>query len=204
MMNIIRRYSVVAALMLMATGVFTMGCKQSEYDRMEAYELARNVRYDSLFLGLELGMSRKDFFTSCWEMNKQGLIIQGPGNLSVEYVLDTPSIKSKAFMRFYPDFTNDDKIYRMPVEFIYEAWAPWNQSLSPDSLMVDVKNLFEQWYGGPFLLVEKPEINLKLWAKVDGNRRIRIYVKDVSTVKVDFLDLTAENIPVKTKKNDME
>ncbi len=176
------------------------GCMRSEYDRMEARELARDVRYDSIFLGLKLGMSSKDFYTACWEMNKQGLLIQGPGNLSVEYKIDTPQVRSKVFMRFYPDFTTDQKIYRMPVEFIYEAWAPWNRQYSPDSLLVDVKNLFEKWYGGPFMQVENKDHNFNLWTRVDGNRRIRIYIKDISTVKADILDLKAANIPVKPKK----
>ncbi|HMP99587.1 MAG TPA: hypothetical protein PKC24_07375 [Cyclobacteriaceae bacterium] len=173
--------------------VFSMSChEQTEYDRLLKSELARNVRYDSLFLGLHFDMSKKDFYTSCWEMNKQGLIIQGPGNLSVEYKLDSTQLKSPAYMRFYPNFKND-KIHVMPVEFIYEAWAPWNQHLSADSLLLDVKNMFERWYGGSFIYLEDESGNIKLWVKIDGNRRIRIYVKNISTVKAEFVNLLEIN-----------
>lgn len=180
-----------------------VGCRQSPYDHMEAKELARNVRYDSLFLGTHFGMLRKDFYTSCWELNKKGLITQGPGNLSVQYELDTTQLKSKAFMRFYPNF-NNDTIHEMPVEFIYEAWAPWNENLSADSLLVDVKNLFERWYGGSFTLFESEEKNLKVWVKVDGNRRIRLYVKSNSTVKVEFVDLTVKKENKEVEKEEIE
>lgn len=177
-----------------------VSCQKSPYERLEANELARDVRYDSLFLGLHMGMVRKDFYGACWEMNKQGLIMQGPGNLSVQYLIDTPAVKSKMFMRFYPNF-NDDKIHEMPVEFIYEAWAPWNKSLSSDSLLVDVKNLLENWYGGKFIFLENEKRNIKLWVKVDGNRRIRLYVKSLSTVKAEFLDITV-NIDKSRLRND--
>lgn len=178
------------------------GCMKSEYDRLEEREMASQVRYDSIFLGLHFGMPRKDFFTSCWEMNKQGLIIQGPGNLSVEYELDTPQVKSKVFMRFYPKFTPEDVIYTMPVEFTYEAWAPWNQHLSPDSLLVEIKYLFEKWYGGnKFIYIENKDKNIQLWAKIDGNRRIRLYTKNISTVKADITDLTAK-VDTRAPKNE--
>lgn len=183
--------------------VVVMSCRQSSYDRMEERELSRNVRYDSIFLGVHFGMIRKDFYTSCWELNKKGLIMQGPGNLSVQYELDTTQLKSKAFMRFYPNF-QDDKLSEMPVEFTYEAWAPWNQHLSADSLLIDVKNLFERWYGGTFTLFENPEKNLKIWARVDGNRRIRLYVKNISTVKAEFVDLTVKKEDKKVEPEKVE
>lgn len=180
-------------LLFLAMVLLLGSCVKSEYDRLVDYELSRNVRYDSLFLNLKFGMTRKDFYASCWEMNKQGLIMQGPGNLSVQYLIDTTQVKSKMFMRFYPNFSND-RIYEMPVEFIYESWAPWNSSLSADSLLYDVKNLMETWYGGEFKSFTNKKDNLAVWARVDGNRRIRMYIKNISTVKVEFLDLTVDPV----------
>jgi hypothetical protein len=163
-------------------------CTQTEYERLLNEQLASGVRNDSLFLGLHFDMTKKDFYSSCWEMNKQGRIIQGPGNLSVQYQLDSTELKAAAYMRFYPQFKND-LIHVMPVEFTYVAWAPWNQQLSADSLLLDVKNMFEQWYGGKFILLEDESKNIQLWVKIDGNRRIRLYVKNISTVKAEFVNL---------------
>lgn len=161
--------------------------RQSEYQKRLETELASNKRYDSLFLNLYFGMGKKDFFTSCWKMNKQGLLIQGPNNLSVEYEI-TDGLKYPAFMRFYPKF-NEDRIYYMPVEFSYKAYAPWNKSLAVDSLLTDVRSLMETWYGKGFLFVENEEGNKKVWVKLDGNRRIRIFKKDISTVGMDLTDM---------------
>jgi hypothetical protein len=170
-----------------------VACSQSEYDKLLKEQMASGIRYDSLFLGLHFDMTKKDFYSSCWEMNKQGLIIQGPGNLSVQYKIDSTQLHAPAYMRFYPKFKND-VIHVMPVEFSYIAWAPWNQQLSADSLLFDVKNMFERWYGGKFILLEDESKNIQLWVKIDGNRRIRLYVKNSSTVKAEFVNLLEINL----------
>jgi hypothetical protein len=77
--------------------------------------LERGERYDSLFLGLKLGMTNHQFYGHCWEMNKQGLIRQGSGNTSVNYNVE--NLKSPAEMNFYPDFYHG-RIWRMPVNTI--------------------------------------------------------------------------------------
>lgn len=183
----------ISILSLSALLLINFGCVKSEYERMVDSELAKNVRYDSLFLDLKFGMTRKEFYASCWEMNKEGLIMQGPGNLSVQYVIDTTQVRHRMFMRFYPNFS-EERIYEMPVEFTYEAWAPWNKSLSADSLLLDVKNLMNTWYEGEFRSFTSKDDNLTVWLKVNGNRRIRMYIKSISTVKVEFLDLTVKPI----------
>ncbi|MFN3841502.1 MAG: hypothetical protein ACK4RF_12425 [Cyclobacteriaceae bacterium] len=174
--------------MLLIISIATYSCRQSAYERLVQKELARNIRYDSLFLGLRFNMSSKEFYTACWEMNKQGLLMQGPGNLSVQWQMDSSQMRSLTYVWFYPDFRNDS-IYRMPVEFQYVYWSPVYQPLSADSLLLDVKRLFEKWYGGTFLYQESKDGLQKVWVKVDGNRRIRLYKKNISTVSAEFLDL---------------
>lgn len=168
------------------------GCNQSEYQKMLSRELARNVRYDSLFLGISFGMDAKEFYTHCWKLNKQGLIMQGPSNLSVQYELHKPEMKSRTYMWFYPEF-KENKVSRMPVEFSYEGWSPWNKELSTDTLLIEVKNLFEKWYGGEFIMETNQAGDKTVWVRVDGNRRIRLYKKNISTVRGDFTDMTLEN-----------
>ncbi|HYC86631.1 MAG TPA: hypothetical protein VEB86_15470, partial [Chryseosolibacter sp.] len=125
--------------------ISVVACRQSEYRRMVDEELAKNVRYDSLFLNLQFGTTRNDFYSTCWKLNKQGLIREGPGNLSVQYELDSGELEHDGYMWFYPEFTADkEQIYLMPVEFAYKGWAPWNKHLSADSLLPDVKKLLER------------------------------------------------------------
>jgi hypothetical protein len=134
-------------------------------------------------------MERKNFFSHCWELNKQQIIRQGPSNLSVQYFLDSTEMKFGTYMWFYPEF-KDNKINRMPVDFSYVNWAPWLQETSNDSLLNDTKRLLERWYGGGFFLQENKEKDKRVWVKVDGNRRILIYPKTISTVHVDISDMT--------------
>lgn len=171
-----------------AIATLLLSCSGNDYRSIEKKELASGERHDSLFMGFYLGMTMKDFYAICWEMNKEGTIRQGSQNLTVQYKMED-ELKAPAFMDFYPEFVAN-KISEMPVTFKYEAWAPWNQSLSSDSLQLDVVRLFEEWYGKGFMEVEKPESTDIAFVKVDGNRRITVYKDAVEgQVKAWFVDL---------------
>jgi hypothetical protein len=179
----------------LALGVVLLlgGCElKSEYAKEVEESIAAGKRNDSLFLNLSLRMSAKDFYATCWELNKQGLIKQGPGNKSVQYKM-TDEFEYPVYMRFYPEFTDDGNIWKMPVDFLYEAWAPWNKQLSADSLMPKVVDLFEDWYGGEF----KEEVNEKtgqrVYYKIDGNRQTLIFKRDSSRVSADISDIFLVN-----------
>jgi len=90
----------------------TAGCsRQSEYERLVERELAKGVTHNELFLGYELGMPRDSFYEHSWDLNRQGLVMQGPRNQSVQYEMDD-DLPNSAKMFFYPDFY-EDKIFQM-------------------------------------------------------------------------------------------
>jgi len=172
-----------------------MGSGES-YNEVLKTELARGVRYDSIFLGINIDMTSKDFYALCWKLNKEGAVINGPGNLSVEYRVKE-GMADPAYMRFYPDF-EEEKIAKMDIEFGYLNWAPWNKSLSVDSLLLDAKNVMQSWYGDrDFMMIEDSKGSRKVWVKIDGNRRIRLWKADVRKVQGDIADLTKLNLDKK-------
>lgn len=166
--------------------LFLFAC-QSEYKQLEKKEFASGKEVNELFFGLELGMDRKSFFETCLELNQQGKHSNGPSELSVEYDVPMPS-GNPAKMRFYPKW-EDEKIYMMPVEFTYEGWAPWNEELAVEKLREDVVNLFEEWYSPGFIEVAYEDKSQIAFVKVDGNRRIRIFRKQLSIVRAEIVDL---------------
>lgn len=147
--------------------------------------------YDSLFLGFYFGMERQEFFDHCWEMNKQKKFTHGMANLDVRYRLET-ELDHPVYMNFYPYFYNN-RIYQMPVTFTYESWAPWNKDYSANVLLEKVVALMKKWYGGEFETTDHPTVG-KAYARIDGNRRISIFVKDEQYVQVVFTDIPAERI----------
>ncbi len=159
---------------------------------MESRELGSGKVANEIFLGLELGMSKKAFYEACWELNKKGILSNGPSQLSVEYNAPMAS-GNNAKMRFYPRF-EDDKIYMMPVEFTYEGWAPWNEELAVEKLREDVVKLFEEWYGPGFIEVTNEDKSQIVFVKVDGNRRIRIFKKQLSIVRAEIVDLKIQKL----------
>lgn len=166
-----------------------LSCK-TEYQKLEETELASGKVENELFLGLELKMSKKKFFETCWELNKQGVLVNGASELSVVYSLDMPS-GNAAKMQFYPDFY-EDKIYLMPMEFSYEGWAPWNEELSAEKLLEDTIALLEEWYGEGFIEVSNEDRTQVAFVKMDGNRRIRVFKKHLSRVRAEIVDLPVQ------------
>ncbi len=147
------------------------------------------AKYDSLFLGISLGMGSKEFYDHCWEYNKQKIFTHGPTNQNVEYKL-VNDINSPVSMRFYPTFYKD-KIFEMPVTFTYETWAPWNRQYKSDTLLVNMLTLFKKWYGPDFKELNHHTMG-KVYYKMDGKRRINLFIKDDQFVQAVFTDLKVE------------
>ena len=145
---------------------------------------------DSLFLGFHLGMAQKDFFDHCTELNKQQKITQGPGGTTnVEYRI-VGEYDSEISMRFFPTFI-EEKIFEMPVTYSYVAWAPWNRQYWAEELLPKVLEKYKEVYGDDFKLINHPTQG-KVYYKIDGKRRINLFVKDEQHVQAVFSDLKVE------------
>lgn len=173
---------------------------KSTYEEVKARELKSGKVVEDLFLDLRLGMGRKDFYGTCWEHNKNGILTNGAHYLQVLYNPVFPSGKV-ANMHFYPKF-EEDHLYYMPIEFIYRDWFPGNEEFSIDNLMVDVMGILEKWYGDGFFEVSNKEKTVKAMVKVDGNRVIRVHKKNINTVKVEILDLRIKDFAQLNKSDE--
>ena len=181
------KWMVLAAIAALIVGGCSPGKK---YERRLDRELASGIRYDSLFMGLSFGMTSEEFFEHCWGLNKDSLVKQGSANMSVQYDINE-EFKYPATMNFYPIF-GDDRIVEMPVRFIYNGWAPWNKELAPDKLAMEVKHWYEDIYGKGFITITHP-LKGEAYTKIDGNRRITIYVENDLYVWAIFTDMLHES-----------
>lgn len=176
---------------LIGAGALLSSCAGDPYSDMKSKELESGVRFDSVFLGLELGMTRKEFFDRCWELNKQQLVKEGPANSSVQYKLKD-ELGLASVMQFYPNF-HQDIAYEVQVSFYYEGWAPWNRHLYADSLQPKVTALLAEWYGGDFTELKNTKLG-NVNVRMDGNRRILVGVRDDQIVDVSITDMTIADL----------
>ncbi len=183
--------------------ILLVGCSADngfdQYTQMVKTETKSGKRNDSIFFGIRLGMTGKEFFTYCWEMNNKGVFTDGQANTKVLYKLDRNELKYPASMNFYPEIY-DNKVRKMEATFQYDAWAPWNKHLFADSLLEDVFQLFTVWYksGNPFIKITDPKRGI-LYVKVDGNRRIILAKKNDLSVKADYTDMLYVPVAIKAK-----
>ena len=169
----------------------TAACFQSDYTKLVKTELERGVREDSLLFGIRFGDTRQDFYGKCFDLNKQRLVTQGPANTSVQYLFTDSAVHDRPIemrLLFFPDYDEHEKIAEMDMEFSYPGWAPWNQALQSEQLKEKTRQLLMRWYHGNDFVTAQVNDSPML-VKLDGNRRILLYVKDAQSVAVKVQDI---------------
>jgi len=168
------------------------GCNnESKLDKAIRIELESGVRNDSLFLGLEFGIKFQEFFDHCRELNRQGLVKEGPRNMSVEYLFKD-SLDNPIAFNFYAQRNGDDPIRQYNTSFYYYAWV-LNRHLQSDRLMDMLQPILMDWYGGNESFTQMRDGKKHLY-KIDGNRMIDLFIYDESTVVAIYSDLSKINI----------
>jgi hypothetical protein len=167
------------------------GCNQSDYTKMVKSELAKGVRMDSLLFNIYLGDTRQEFYARCLDLNRKQIVMEGPGNSSVQYLINDTLFHEKPTqirMLFMPSYDQNDVITEMNLDFNYVSWAPWNKEFQSDVLKEKVQKILMHWYKGNEFVIAN--VNKEQFpVKVDGNRRILVEVTDPSTVRVKIQDI---------------
>ena len=177
------------AILICSSACF--GCFQSDYTRLVKSELAKDVRKDSVLLGIRLGDTRNVFYGKCFDLNKLKLITPGDGGTFVKYTFTDSLFHDKPAevrLLFYPTFDQKDVIAEVKMDFSYLGWAPWNRQLQSDSLQDRVKKILMHWYGGNEFVTAHVD-GTEMPVKVDGNRRMIVGIKDGQSVEVKVQDL---------------
>jgi|GEM_PF-440883 len=172
---------------IFATILLLASCK-SDYTSYVETERKSGEQYDSLLFTLKLGMSKKQYFDSCWQLNIEQIIAQGDGSGNARYDIkpDSTEDKTKAItLLFKGEFDVNNVMYRMDLDYMYTSWSIWNKALQSDSLILKVKEMIMEDYGGnPWLKVDLKDVKVDTYVKIDGNRHMMMYPKDNMKVMV--------------------
>lgn len=190
MKNITYLLLLIITISVGITSCETEAAPRTLYEKIERAELKKDIRKDSLFLGLHFGMKKVDFFNHCEALNQDSILYQGNGGKPEFFIKD--DLKYKSRMNFYPEYQND-LIWEMPVRFEYDGWAPWNKDYNATQLRKRVATMMMDWYGGnDFFEVPHPIDTIAL-VKIDGNRRIVLQRESAGAfVEAIYTDLTVE------------
>jgi len=101
---------------------------ESEYSRTVKSELKTGIIHEDLILGMKTGQTQKEFYSHCWELNKQKIISHGPGNQFAKHTMlldSTAQDPKKVDMLFYGIFDEAKVMHGMHMIFSYLQWSPW-------------------------------------------------------------------------------
>lgn len=181
-------FSLVLAIGLL---VITGGCDQKQtFEEVVTEELARNVKFDSLFYGLHFNMPMKEFYDHSFDMNQKGIFFQN--NMNVEVIIHyDKDFSAPVDFVFFPD-TSFPTIQKVDGHMMFRQWAPFNKEYPASKLQEELKKKMEDWYGGrDFIKIKHPKGHWPYaYVKVDGNRKILLYRSfDDQKVEVAFENL---------------
>ncbi len=166
---------------------------ESEYTKTVNKEAQKGISKDSMVLGMSFGDTKQSFFDQCWKLNNKGLVTQGPNNRSVQYLLNSNKEDKNLtaiMMLFYGNFNENNIMTGMDMEFSYKSWAPWNDDMTSENLVPVLLDTLMNWFpGNKFITIESDKLNKETHVKVDGNRQIVLYPKDIKNVVVKIEDL---------------
>lgn len=168
-------------------------CETSPYKRLKEKELARGITIDSMPFGLKLGDSKKDFYAKCWELNKTGEIMAGPGNEFARHYLEPKEENGKRIdMLFYGIFDEEDKMTGFRMRFSYTGWSPWAEGYQADDLKEAIEDTLVKWYpGNDFIDVDLKIDDMFASYKIEGNLEFKLIKIDDRQIAVRIEDITA-------------
>jgi hypothetical protein len=192
-----KQQKIRVALFLSILFVAFSACK-SDYQKLVQNELDSGVKYDSLFLGIQFGQTRKEFFDRAWQLNKSMGLQPTNGNLLVFELIPQTEELSPIQMHFYPTFDKDERINGMDLKFSYSRWNIFNDRHSSDRLVQPIIDTLQNWYGrNPFMKLTFEKEPNEIWVKVDGNRRMAIRKEDDRFLEMKITNLLDKEEDVK-------
>ncbi len=180
-----------------AVSMFTiliLACAHRQtYNEVVAEELARKVRFDSLFHGLYFDMPMTEFYEYGYEMNQKGIFFQNAMNVEVIVHYDDEYSSPVDFV-FFPD-EKYPSIQIIRGYMKYRRWSPFAKDLTAAKLQEEIKEIFEKRYGGrQFMKIVHPEGHWPYaYVKVDGNRKILLY-RSFDDQKVELVFENLDNM----------
>jgi hypothetical protein len=166
---------------LLLFSICLFSCK-SEYQQKYDAALASGIKNDSIFGGYYFGMPDTTFFNFSRAKNLAGVFKDYRATKILnEIKLDSQNVN----MYFYPEFDNQGRINKMPFGFEYADKVEYMSKYDANRLIPFVVDWFKQNYPGDYLSLTDKQ-GKQVYVAFHGNRRTRIYKKDLHTVVAEM------------------
>ncbi|WP_116124575.1 hypothetical protein [Lewinella sp. IMCC34183] len=140
-------------------------------------------------LGIDLGMTDREYYDRCTELNRQELISVGRGGNESQFVMQN-DLDRPARMLFRPMFSGADPriLDAVLAEFVYQDWSPWNRDANASHLLPEVADYLTRTLDTELIEIDHPRRG-KTFAGVEGGRLVAIWMADSSSVTATIANL---------------
>ncbi len=171
------------------------GCKKEDNSPLGRYRSALIAGLEAetgpreAMLGIEIGITDREYFDRCTELNRLTLITMGGGSNLVDHRL-VNDLDRPATLSFWPVFLGENPRRVQAVQFnvIYDDWSPWNKDAYADSLLPQVRDYFARTLETELQELNHP-VNGTVYVSVEGLRHVALWAKDETTITGQIIDL---------------
>lgn len=170
--------NIYLGIILVVTGFLNSCGTKPSYDEIIKEELAREIRFDSIAYGVELGMTFDDFKWRCLLQNRDGIFKPNATSDAVQITF-TDGFEYPVNLEFFPaDIQGEhEPIAKYTASLRYEGYSNFNKKMTMENLVKETIGFFENGYEGrKFIAVpnEKDPWIKNNYVKIDGNRKITL------------------------------
>lgn len=181
-------------------GLLIMNCKKElSYAAIAKQELSKSERADYLFDGIYLGMTFKDFYEHCRQMNQKGVFVPNANQSGVQALLNAP-FNAPVIFEFFPIAqTTNGPIVKVNASLKYRDFSFYGEQYAIKNLVKEAMDYYVQELGGrEFIAIpQKNKLIKNYFVKLDSNRRITLIPSvDGSSLRVIFEDLSQLKEPM--------
>jgi len=189
------KYRLNHIIFVFVSALLVFSSCESEYTKLVNQEMAKGEIHTNYLFNLEVGDTKKEFFDKCWQLNKEQKVSQGSGNKYAKF-FDEPRVGEDSLARvttlFYGIFDDNDIMHGVEMKMSFYSWSPWNDTYRSDALISFMKKRYMKELGGNEFIELKIDDKNTAYVKVDGNRRIRMYILSPQEIMVKIEDLRNE------------
>jgi len=176
--------------------------QNNEYDKARKRELSKNVRYDTIFLGLRFGMTEKETYNYLTELSKREIISSAfDSSFSYNFDFGQTAVPPNATGYIHPQFY-EGKLFRLGI------YVQHDRNYDIKYYKEKLFHIYSLKYGSHYIRNDTIFKDGPAYVWIDGNREIEISINKPGELEhmllPRYVDISYTDLVAQEKKTDID